>query len=83
MASTKSSRVNPKYKKRYRVGNWPAYERGLRARGERHRLVRRRGPQYVDPASDPLSWRAAALLGPGDPDGADPAHALPPAASAD
>ena len=34
MASTKSSRVNPKYKKRYRVGNWPAYERWLRARGD-------------------------------------------------
>ena len=34
MASTKSSRVNPKYKKKYRVGNWPAYERGLRARGD-------------------------------------------------
>ena len=34
MASTKSSRVNPKYKKRYRVGNWSAYERGLRARGD-------------------------------------------------
>ena len=34
MASMKSSRVNPKYKKRYRVGNWPAYERGLRARGD-------------------------------------------------
>ena len=34
MASTQSSRVNPKYKKRYRVGNWPAYERGLRARGD-------------------------------------------------
>ncbi len=34
MASTKSSRVNPKYKKRYWVRNWPAYERGLRARGD-------------------------------------------------
>ena len=34
MASTKSSRVNPKFKKRYRVENWPAYERGLRARGD-------------------------------------------------
>ncbi len=34
MSSTKSSRVNPKYKKRYRVGNWQAYERGLRARGD-------------------------------------------------
>ena len=34
MASTTSSRVNPKYKKRYRVGNWQAYERGLRARGD-------------------------------------------------
>ena len=34
MASTKSSRVNPKYRKRYRVGNWQAYERGMRARGD-------------------------------------------------
>ena len=34
MASTKSGRVNPKYKRRYRVGNWQAYERGLRARGD-------------------------------------------------
>ena len=34
MASTKSSRVNPKYKKRCRVRNWQAYERGLRARGD-------------------------------------------------
>ena len=34
MASTKSSRVNPNYKKRYPVGNWQAYERGLRARGD-------------------------------------------------
>ena len=50
MASTKSSRVNPKYKKRYRVGNWQAYERGLRARGDVTRLVRRRGPPDLDPA---------------------------------
>jgi hypothetical protein len=34
MASTKSSRVNPKYKKKYQVRNWRAYERGLRARGD-------------------------------------------------
>ena len=34
MASTKSSRVNPKYKQKYRVGNWRAYESGLRARGD-------------------------------------------------
>jgi len=34
MASTKSSRVNPNYKKRYRVENWQEYERGLRARGD-------------------------------------------------
>ena len=34
MASTKSSRVNPKYTKRYRVGSWQAHERGLRARGD-------------------------------------------------
>ena len=34
MASTASSRVNPKYKKKSRVGNWREYERGLRARGD-------------------------------------------------
>jgi hypothetical protein len=34
MASTTSSRVNPKYKKQFRVGNWRVYERGLRARGD-------------------------------------------------
>ena len=34
MASTRSSRVNPKYKTKYRVQNWPEYERGLRARGD-------------------------------------------------
>jgi len=26
MASTKSSKVNPKHKTKYRVRNWPAYE---------------------------------------------------------
>ncbi len=34
MVARKSSRVNPKYKTRYRVQNWPEYERGLRARGD-------------------------------------------------
>jgi hypothetical protein len=34
MAARKSSRVNPKYKTRYRVQNWPEYERALRARGD-------------------------------------------------
>ena len=34
MAARKSSRVNRKYKIRYRGGNWPEYERGLRARGD-------------------------------------------------
>ena len=34
MASQKPSRVNPKYKTKYRVGNWPEYERGLRNRSD-------------------------------------------------
>ena len=83
MASTKSSRVNPRYKKKYRVGKLA----GVRARAarprRRHRLVRGRGPQYVDPTSTAASSRAAPLLEPGDPDRAEPAHALPPATSAD
>ena len=32
MAARKSSRVNRKYKTKYRVTNWRAYERGLRSR---------------------------------------------------
>ena len=31
MAARKSSRVNPAYKKRYRMRNWPEYEAGLPA----------------------------------------------------
>ena len=34
MASRNSSRVNPDYKTKYRLGNWPEYERGLRSRGD-------------------------------------------------
>jgi len=34
MASRKSSRVNPKYKTKYRTKNWRAYEAGLRSRGD-------------------------------------------------
>ena len=32
--SVKRSRVHPKYKTKYRVGNWPAYDRGLVDRGD-------------------------------------------------
>ena len=31
--SRSKSRVHPKYKTKYRVGNWPAYERSLVERG--------------------------------------------------
>ncbi len=34
MAESKSSRVNRKYKTKYRVRNWREYERGLRNRGD-------------------------------------------------
>jgi len=34
MAARKSSRVNRKYKTKYRIRNWREYERGLRSRGE-------------------------------------------------
>ena len=34
MAARKSSRVNRKYKTKYRVTNWPEYERGLKSRGD-------------------------------------------------
>ncbi len=34
MAARKSTRVNRKYKTKYRVTNWPEYERGLKSRGE-------------------------------------------------
>ncbi len=34
MAARKSTRVNRKYKTKYRVTNWREYERGLRSRGD-------------------------------------------------
>ncbi len=34
MTARKSSLVNRKYKTKYRVANWPEYERGLRDRGD-------------------------------------------------
>ncbi len=34
MAVRKSSRVNRKYKTKYRIRNWREYERGLRSRGD-------------------------------------------------
>ena len=34
MAACKSTRVNRKYKTKYRVTNWREYERGLRSRGD-------------------------------------------------
>ncbi len=34
MAARKSTRVNRKYKTKYRVTNWPEYERGLKTRGD-------------------------------------------------
>ena len=34
MAARKSTRVNRKYKTKYRVTNWRDYERGLRSRGD-------------------------------------------------
>ena len=46
MAAGKSSRVNRKYKTKYRIRNWREYERGLRSRGDitiwlsRRRLLR-------------------------------------------
>ncbi len=34
MAAAKSSRVNRKYKTKYRIRNWSEYERGLKNRGD-------------------------------------------------
>ncbi len=34
MAAKKSSRVNRKYKTKYRIRNWREYERGLRSRSD-------------------------------------------------
>ncbi len=34
MAARTKSKVTPKYKTKYRVRNWPAYEAALRKRGD-------------------------------------------------
>ncbi len=48
MALGKSSRVNRKYKTKYRIRNWRAYELGLRSRGDVTNLVERGGASRVD-----------------------------------
>ena len=34
MAAPKSSLADPKSKKKYRVGNWPEYDKALKNRGD-------------------------------------------------
>ncbi len=47
MAARKSTRVNRKYKTKYRVTNWREYERGLRSRGDITVWFSRRGARSV------------------------------------
>ncbi len=80
MAARKSSRVNRKYKTKYRVTNSREYERGLRSRERHQRLVLRRGARSVDTTEQrPPRWPAA-LLESGNRDGVDVAHGLAPSA---
>ena len=71
-------------KQRYRVTNWRAYDASLRQRGsltvwftKEAIAAWRAEPAAHDPG------RAALVLAPGDPDGADPAHHVPPGAAPD
>ena len=56
------SRVHPKYKTKYRVGNWPAYERALVQRGDVHTVVFcRRSGRVATFAIRSTRWAAEVL----------------------
>ena len=52
MAARKSTRVNRKYKTKYRVTNWRRYESGPQEPWRHHGLVLRRGPRSLDTAQE-------------------------------
>jgi len=83
MAARKSSRVNRKYKTKYRVTNWREYERGLRSRGDITVSSSKEAREAGHRAQErPPLWPAA-LLESGNRDGVDVAHGLSPSAPTD
>ena len=54
MAARKSSKVNRKYKTRYRVQNWPEYERGLRVSFAKTLFCVRKPPRLASGAKSHL-----------------------------
>ena len=64
MAAAKSSRVNRKYKTKYRVRNWKEYECGLRNRGDVAIWLSQEAVSAWTPAKNGLRGRPAAILEP-------------------
>ena len=55
MAARTKSKVTPKYKRKYRVKNWPAYEHSLRKRGDM-------GKRETCPSQFPRAREISAVL---------------------
>ena len=60
MGSSRSSRIQPPYKTKYRVGNWREYEAGLRARGD---IMVWFTPEAIDSWTPPNRGRGAPRSG--------------------
>ena len=77
------SRVHPKYKTKYHVGNWPAYDRALVQRGDITVWLAPDAIGHLGGRGRRQTWRAAAVFRSRHRNRADaPAH-LPPALAAD
>ena len=71
------SKVHPRYKTKYRVANWAAYNRALVRRGDVTVWVSSEADRCLDARPERPAGRAAALLGSRHRDRPDPAAPLP------
>ena len=76
MAARTKSKVTLKYKTKYRVKNWVAYEAALQKRGDVTLWFFRGGYRRLECASDRTPWWPAPLLGPRHRDRADLARGV-------
>ena len=83
MAARKSSRVNCKYKTKYRIRNWREYERGLRSRGYVTIRISEEAVAAWTPSKNSLRGGQRRYSKPSELDRVDAAGCFPPPASPD
>ena len=83
MAARKSTRVNRKYKTKYRVTDWQEYERGLRSRGDITVWFSEEAREAWTPTKNGRRGGQPRYSKSGNRDGVDVAHGLSPSAPTD